>query len=106
MRLALVDIERIGEGFPDQLAVDGHRLALTYRFDPRAEADGISVLVPVAILRQLDGAVFDWLVPGRRLEKTVALLRSLPKRYLSFVGACGAVALVMLIAEFLFASVR
>ncbi len=33
-------------------------------------------------------------------------LRSLPKRYLSFVGACGAVAIVMLVAEYLFASVR
>jgi len=32
-------------------------------------------------------------------------LRSLPRRYLTFVGACGAVALVMLIAESLFASV-
>ena len=32
-------------------------------------------------------------------------LRSLPKRYLTFVGACGAVAVVMLIAESIFASV-
>jgi len=32
-------------------------------------------------------------------------LRSVPRRYLTFVGACGAVALVMLGLEALFASV-
>jgi len=32
-------------------------------------------------------------------------LRSLPRRYLTFVGACGAVAVVMLVCESIFASV-
>jgi hypothetical protein len=33
-------------------------------------------------------------------------LRSLPRRYLVFVAGCGAVAVVMLVLEFLFASVH
>lgn len=33
-------------------------------------------------------------------------LRSVPKRYAVFVGACGVVAAVMLVLEYLFASVR
>ena len=33
-------------------------------------------------------------------------LRSLPRRYATFLGACAAVAVVMLLAEYLFASVR
>jgi hypothetical protein len=33
-------------------------------------------------------------------------LRSVPRRYLVFVGACAVVAAVMLVLEYLFASVR
>ena len=54
-------------------------LALTYRFEPGAEDDGITVHVPLHALERLRPAGFDWLVPGLREELVTALIRSLPK---------------------------
>ena len=65
--------------FPDLVTVDGHRFPLRYRFDPSARDDGITVRVPMLLINQLPAGAFEWLVPGRLLEKILALLRTLPK---------------------------
>ncbi|MDP2712588.1 MAG: ATP-dependent RNA helicase HrpA, partial [Solirubrobacteraceae bacterium] len=54
-------------------------LALSYRFEPGAEDDGVTVNVPLPALATLREAGFDWLVPGLREELVTALIRSLPK---------------------------
>ncbi|HKS53539.1 MAG TPA: ATP-dependent RNA helicase HrpA, partial [Pseudonocardiaceae bacterium] len=54
-------------------------LQLSYRFEPGADADGVTVHVPLQVLNQIDPAPFTWQVPGLRHELVVALLRSLPK---------------------------
>ena len=54
-------------------------LALSYRFEPGAEHDGVTVHVPLALLGQLRPDRFEWLVPGLREELVTTLLRSLPK---------------------------
>jgi len=54
-------------------------LPLSYRFEPGAEHDGITVHVPLKVLPQLRDAGFDWLVPAFREELVTALIRSLPK---------------------------
>jgi ATP-dependent helicase HrpA len=54
-------------------------LALSYRFEPGAEHDGVTVHVPLQALSRLRADGFDWLVPGLRGELVVALIRSLPK---------------------------
>ncbi|MDP9417866.1 MAG: DUF3418 domain-containing protein, partial [Actinomycetota bacterium] len=54
-------------------------LRLTYRFEPGAPDDGVTVHVPVAVLNRLDGAEFLWQVRGLREELVTALIRSLPK---------------------------
>jgi len=54
-------------------------LPLSYRFDPGAENDGVTVDVPLAALAGLRGDGFDWLVPALREELVTALIRSLPK---------------------------
>ena len=54
-------------------------LALTYRFDPGAPNDGVTVHVPLTALGQLRPVGFEWLVPAFRLELVTALIRSLPK---------------------------
>jgi ATP-dependent helicase HrpA len=54
-------------------------LALSYRFDPGSERDGVTVHVPLKALPQLREIGFEWLVPGLRPELVTALLRSLPK---------------------------
>ena len=67
------------EDFPQQLEVNGLRLALDYHFEPGHPDDGVTLKVPVAALNQLDARHFDWLVPGLLEEKLVALIKSLPK---------------------------
>lgn len=65
--------------YPDTLKVEGGELALSYRFDPRGERDGVTVRVPLAALMPLRTAQLDWLVPGLREDKAVALIKGLPK---------------------------
>ncbi|EAP98609.1 ATP-dependent helicase HrpA [Janibacter sp. HTCC2649] len=54
-------------------------LDVTYQFSPGADADGVTVHVPTAILNQVVPTGFDWQVPGLREDLAVALLKSLPK---------------------------
>jgi len=54
-------------------------LPVTYRFEPGAEDDGITVHVPVDVLARLGGDEFAWHVPALREELVTALIRSLPK---------------------------
>jgi ATP-dependent helicase HrpA len=54
-------------------------LALSYRFEPGAEDDGVTVHVPLEMLGQLRPDRFEWLVPGLREELVTTLIRGLPK---------------------------
>jgi ATP-dependent helicase HrpA len=54
-------------------------LPLTYRFEPGAADDGVTVHVPVDVLARLGGDEFAWQVPALREELVTALIRSLPK---------------------------
>lgn len=65
--------------YPDSMKIADTDLNLDYHFDPLHEDDGVSVNVPVAILRQVSKAQVDWIIPGLLREKCLALIRSLPK---------------------------
>ncbi|MDX1594423.1 MAG: ATP-dependent RNA helicase HrpA, partial [Gammaproteobacteria bacterium] len=65
--------------YPDHLDFDGLRLPLSYRFEPGAVDDGVTLTVPRAAIAQVPPGRCDWLVPGLRGDKIEALLRSLPK---------------------------
>ena len=65
--------------YPDTWTQDGHRLRLTYQFEPGSDADGVTVHVPLAVLNQVNPDGFDWQVPGLRHELVTELIRSLPK---------------------------
>jgi len=65
--------------FPDHLDLDGMALPFEYCFEPGTEADGVTLVVPVAVLNQVTEGRASWLVPGLLQERIVALLRSLPK---------------------------
>lgn len=54
-------------------------LALSYRFEPGAVDDGVTVQVPIALLARLSPAGFDWQVAGFREELVTALIKALPK---------------------------
>jgi len=55
------------------------KLRLTYQFEPGADADGVTVHLPLDQLNQVTPEGFDWLVPGLREELVTALIRALPK---------------------------
>ncbi len=65
--------------FPKHLELHGMRLPLEYRFEPGHEADGVTLVVPAAVLQQVSPGRLDWLVPGLLEEKATALIRGLPK---------------------------
>jgi ATP-dependent helicase HrpA len=69
-----------GTGRPSLWRQGTTELALSYRFDPGAAADGVTVHVPLSLLGAVREEGFEWLVPALREELVVALLRSLPKR--------------------------
>ncbi|MCA9134752.1 MAG: DUF3418 domain-containing protein, partial [Planctomycetales bacterium] len=48
-------------------------------FEPGHAADGVTVTVPQAALRQLNEEALGWLVPGLLEEKLLHLIRALPK---------------------------
>nr|WP_225792791.1 ATP-dependent RNA helicase HrpA [Agrococcus sediminis] len=65
--------------FPTRWQQGEQRLRLSYRFEPGAADDGLTVHVPLAVLPRLSPAGFDWLVPGMREELLTAMIKSLPK---------------------------
>ena len=64
---------------PDAWRADDLSLPLTYRFEPGAQDDGVTVHVPVEVLARLGGDEFGWQVPALREELVTALIKSLPK---------------------------
>ncbi len=64
---------------PDTWHADELSLPLTYRFEPGAQDDGVTVHVPVEVLARLGGDEFSWQVPALREELVTALIKSLPK---------------------------
>ncbi|GAA3942649.1 ATP-dependent RNA helicase HrpA [Microbacterium soli] len=65
--------------FPTRWTQGDQVLGLAYRFEPGAEDDGVSAVLPLALLQQIRDTGFDWQVPGLRDELITALLRALPK---------------------------
>jgi ATP-dependent helicase HrpA len=64
---------------PDAWPAGDLSLPVTYRFEPGAADDGVTVHVPVDVLARLGGDEFAWQVPALREELVTALIRSLPK---------------------------
>ena len=67
------------ERFPPYLPLSDVRLAVSYRFEPGAPDDGMTVAVPLHLLNALDAARLSWLAPGFVADKAAALIKSLPK---------------------------
>ena len=66
-------------GFPDEWVQGDATFRLRYRFEPGADDDGVTVVIPVAVLPRVSERAFDWLVPGLREELLTALIKALPK---------------------------
>ncbi len=68
-----------GADRPDTWQTGDATLPLTYRFEPGAADDGVTVHVPIDVLARLGGDEFAWQVPALREELITELIRSLPK---------------------------
>ncbi|MQA09818.1 MAG: ATP-dependent RNA helicase HrpA [Pseudonocardiaceae bacterium] len=66
--------------YPDFWSAGELRLPLEYAFEPGADADGVTVDIPLPALNQVSDDGFSWQVPGFREELVTALIKSLPKR--------------------------
>ncbi len=69
--------------FPKTLQHKGAAYPLAYRFEPGHAMDGVTLTLPVAVLNQVNGARFDWLVMGMLRDKVAATVKTLPQRYRS-----------------------
>ena len=67
------------EQFPLTLPAGECELALSYRFSPGEEDDGVTARIPLSLAPHLRSDLFEWLVPGMLAEKVVFLLKGLPK---------------------------
>lgn len=66
--------------YPDHWMQGNLTLKLAYLFEPRDQDDGVSLIIPLPLLNQIQDQGFDWLVPGLQHELIVALIKSLPKK--------------------------
>ncbi|GGJ83884.1 ATP-dependent RNA helicase HrpA [Pseudomonas matsuisoli] len=65
--------------YPDSLHIGDLQLPLSYEFEPTHPRDGVTLRVPAPLLPQLPAERLEWLVPGLLYDKSVALVRGLPK---------------------------
>ena len=65
--------------YPERMAVGRRDLEVRYRFEPGAEADGVTLRVPAALAPEVAPEALEWLVPGLLREKIDILVRGLPK---------------------------
>ena len=65
--------------YPDSWRQGGLKFRVTYQFEPGADADGVTVHVPLQVLNQVTADGFDWQIPGLREDVVTELIRSLPK---------------------------
>ncbi|MFB6774152.1 ATP-dependent RNA helicase HrpA [Streptomyces sp. NPDC056337] len=67
------------DDYPDAWRQGPLKFRVTYQFEPGADADGVTVHVPLQVLNQVTDEGFDWQIPGLREQVVVELIRSLPK---------------------------
>jgi ATP-dependent helicase HrpA len=94
-RLLLLSMEDVLVGersltpadYPDTLTLHGAKLTLSYRFDPSADDDGVTVTVPLVLIPQLEPGELDWTIPGWHEEKIAALLYEVPRAHRRDLGS-------------------
>ncbi|WP_217164293.1 ATP-dependent RNA helicase HrpA [Streptomyces sp. AC512_CC834] len=67
------------DDYPDSWRQGPLKFRVTYQFEPGADADGVTVHVPLQVLNQITDEGFDWQIPGLREQVVTELIRSLPK---------------------------
>lgn len=86
--------EKSKDAFPDEFVLGrtpqerkiGTRLKIEYRFQHGEKDDGVTMVIPVEALNQVDPVRADWLVPGLIEEKIAEMIRSVPKSQRRHLG--------------------
>ncbi len=65
--------------FPEAIEIAGAVYSLSYKFEPGHPLDGVTMIVPLHLLNQLDERRCEWLVPGLLRDKVTHLIKGLPK---------------------------
>ncbi|NED87844.1 DUF3418 domain-containing protein, partial [Streptomyces sp. SID11233] len=52
------------DDYPDRWRQGPLDFRVTYQFEPGADADGVTVHVPLQVLNQVTAEGFDWQIPG------------------------------------------
>ncbi len=99
-RVLLLSIEDVLRGehelrpadYPDAITLHGVKLPLSYKFDPAADDDGVTVTVPLVVIPQIVPGELDWTIPGWHRDKIAALLWELPKSIRKDLGDIPALA--------------
>ena len=69
------------ELYPDRVQIGENAFDCSYRFEPGAYDDGVTLTVPAALAPMVPPESLEWMVPGLYAQKIAALVRSLPKHY-------------------------
>ncbi|MER6852313.1 ATP-dependent RNA helicase HrpA [Streptomyces flaveolus] len=67
------------DDYPDSWRQGPLKFRVTYQFEPGADADGVTVHIPLQVLNQVTDEGFEWQIPGLREQVVTELIRSLPK---------------------------
>ncbi|MYR43727.1 ATP-dependent RNA helicase HrpA [Streptomyces sp. SID5910] len=67
------------DDYPDSWRQGPLKFRVTYQFEPGADADGVTVHIPLQVLNQVTDEGFDWQIPGLREQVVTELIRTLPK---------------------------
>ncbi|MEK8171831.1 DUF3418 domain-containing protein [Streptomyces sp. M19] len=52
------------DAYPDSWRQGKLTFRVTYQFEPGADADGVTVHIPLQVLNQVTAEGFDWQIPG------------------------------------------
>jgi ATP-dependent helicase HrpA len=74
------EAEAVG-AFPDSVEIAGRPFRAVYKFAPGEDDDGVTLSVPVGLLRAIPVERLEWGVAGQYRDKIAALIKGLPKRY-------------------------
>ncbi|MCP5346279.1 MAG: ATP-dependent RNA helicase HrpA [Gammaproteobacteria bacterium] len=73
------DREALKRDFPDRATLHNNPLSVNYQFRPGSDADGATIDVPAPLIGQLTQRDLDWAIPGQLRERSIQLLKTLPK---------------------------
>lgn len=81
--------------YPEAITLHGVSCPLSYRFDPGADDDGVTVTVPLVLVPQILPGELDWTIPAWHVVKLSAVLNRAPKAVRKGLGSSTEMALTL-----------